>query len=450
MREWPRTLMLVCLEPMRWLGATHGIGLLSAAPAHAHIIVGPYEFTDETWFADTASMVATPEFLPISVTTIEEAVVGYSPMSGVMNVGFPCGSEETVTVGFTDILPFEGAGPDVLLFDARFSVDDYAVQVRPAGSGAFGIVHVYPSSTQTPTNVEGPSGSEVWGVEVDFADFGLALGTEVDAVRIVGNCDITPDAEFDLLMAAAVDRSCGGDDDCDDDDPCTVDSCLLGTCSYEAAPADTSCENGVCLGQWPPRCVECISDANCDGASPYCDSVSNDCVECVAASDCADDGEPCTVETCLGGSCTSADAPSGTPCDDGVCLGDGTACVACLSDEQCEPPTPKCDEAAFACVACLVHADCDDGDACTVDSCVEQACEHTGGCATTATTASAGGAPPLGEGGSGAGASEPEDGCSCRTLGDGRHTAGAWALLALLVAKRCRRRKARSWSARAS
>ncbi len=331
----------------------------------------------------------------MSVTTVEEAVVGYSPLSGVMNVGFPCAAPEWVDVGFTDVLPFEGAGADVILFDARFSVDDFAVQVRAVGSADFESVHVYPSSSQTPTGEVGPSGSEIWGVEVDFEDFGLPLETAVDAVRVIGNCEVTPDAEFDLLMAAVVDRSCLLDEDCDDADPCSVESCLDGTCSYEAAAAGAPCDQGVCLGEWPTQCVQCVE-----------------------VSDCTDDDDPCTFEACADGGCTSSPAPAGTPCEDGVCSPDG-ACVACAADEHC-----------------------DDGNACTADACVDQVCQHEGECSTTVSTTGAGGSPPVGEGGSGAGGGGAvptppvDDGCSC---GVPRHQGivpAAWVVFALLVLAR--------------
>ncbi len=407
------------------------LGLVSwSAAARAQIVVGPYEFTDEAWFADTASMVGEPEILPVSVTTVEEAVVGYTPMSGVMNVGFPCAAPEWVDVGFTDVLPFEGAGPDVVLFDARFSVDDFAVQVRAVGSADFEAVHIYPSTMQVPTGVEGPSASEIWAVEVDFADFGVPLGTEVDAVRIIGNCEVTPNAEPDVVMAAAVDRSCTIDADCDDGDPCTAETCPIGTCSYEASPIGTPCARGVCLGTWPTECVACVSDAQCtSAAAPQCDVSSNTCVACIAASDCADDGEACTLEACVDGACTATPAPAGAPCEGGVCLEDGV------------------------CVACFTHEHCDDGDACTVDACVQQVCEHAGVCPTSANPGGTGGAPPVGGGGAGGGGGETpppdDDGCSCGVAGRGGLVPGFWVVLGLLIARRRRRSlKAQAWPRR--
>src|SRR5690606_23110555 len=42
----------------------------------------------------------------------------------------------------------------------------------------------------------------------------------------------------------------------------------------------------------------------------------------------------------------------------------------------CEEPTPFCDPVRDTCVQCLDHADCDDGDHCTVDRCSFGTCTN--------------------------------------------------------------------------
>ena len=88
-------------------------------------------------------------------------------------------------------------------------------------------------------------------------------------------------------------QSCKSDDECDDLDPCTTDTCPDGTCVFTPVPG----------------C--CNTAADCNDSDPCtADScVSNACVHtpiagcCLSAADC-DDGDPCTIDACAGNLCT--------------------------------------------------------------------------------------------------------------------------------------------------
>ena len=105
-------------------------------------------------------------------------------------------------------------------------------------------------------------------------------------------------------------------------------------------------------------------------------------VSCDEDSDC-DDGNPCTGNSCSDGWCSPSDTElNGTPCDDGdVCtIGDscqegacyGGAALACDDGNACT--TDSCDSES----GCTnVTIDCDDGNACTADSCdAESGCAN--------------------------------------------------------------------------
>jgi hypothetical protein len=111
--------------------------------------------------------------------------------------------------------------------------------------------------------------------------------------------------------------------DCDDDNPCTSDSCAPGT-----------------------GCVHADTSSACDDGNPCTDDACDPAVGCVhgANTQACDDGNPCTTsDTCGGGSC------NGTPvvCDDHN---------ACTSD-RCDPAT--------GCIFVNNTLACDDGNACT-------------------------------------------------------------------------------------
>ncbi len=158
--------------------------------------------------------------------------------------------------------------------------------------------------------------------------------------------------------------------DCSDGDACTADSCdeANDTCSNvlvpnpgaEGPPLDPSCSNGV--------------DDDCDLNTDIDDP---DCQDCVGNGDC-DDGNPCTVNTCVGNICQTANQPDGTGCDDGqycttpdtcsagVCGGPARDCSGL--DDDCNQGI--CNEASDACVAQNINQGglCDDGLFCVVDT----------------------------------------------------------------------------------
>jgi len=142
--------------------------------------------------------------------------------------------------------------------------------------------------------------------------------------------------------------------DCDDMDPCTLDACVAGACAYEhtsgCCSADADCNDELyCNG--PESCVDsqCETGSNPCAADEQCDEGADECVECLASAHC-DDGQYCNGrETCLDGQCQAA-------------------ANACPADKEC-------DEAADECVACLTNERCDDGVYCNgMETCVNRAC----------------------------------------------------------------------------
>ncbi len=208
---------------------------------------------------------------------------------------------------------------------------------------------------------------------------------------------------------------CGGSGECDDGNPCTLDSCQGGgcvfepvvcedfgpyPCSFEAcdpkgAPGNCdglriagdheACDDGdpctegefcwtlQCMGGVPTDSACC--DVECPEGQVCCEGV---CQECCDDGDC-DDGNLCTIDSCDGGSCTA------TPV---VCDDDG---VFCNGTEACNPSNGLCEGTGNPCAAgevccevtdscvdeCCDDNACDDGDLCTTDACVGGTCQYT-------------------------------------------------------------------------
>ncbi len=174
-----------------------------------------------------------------------------------------------------------------------------------------------------------------------------------------------------------------GGEPCDDDDnPCTVDQCVNGSPGCQHIPGNPG---AVCR----PAADACDLAERCDGASAtcpangfappgvYCSEDNNICTRdvCDGSGMCSpapvpdgttcleqDDGNECTLETCVAGVCTHPAAPAGKPCftDDNPCTDD------------------TCDGSA-TCQNVANTQPCDDGNACTTsDVCSAGLCTGAG------------------------------------------------------------------------
>lgn len=152
--------------------------------------------------------------------------------------------------------------------------------------------------------------------------------------------------------------ACAADNplNCDDNNPCTSDSCdPQAGCQYANKPDGMNCGGGLC---GPATC----SDGECQYDDPmFCD-----------------DGDPCTADGCDPASgCHSQPAPDGTPCtDNDLCNGEDT----CRNGVCTSGPAPDCDDRnpctqddCDAFTGC-VHTSFPDGMACGGGACGEASC----------------------------------------------------------------------------
>lgn len=163
----------------------------------------------------------------------------------------------------------------------------------------------------------------------DYFGHSVAASGDIALVGAFGDDDSSPDAGsafvFDLTCAPS---ECTTNNDCNDADACTVDTCDAGMCSN--APVDCG-DGNACTTDW------------CSGGS--CQYTNN-------TSSC-NDGNACTTnDVCSGGTC------SGTliECDDGV-----SCTLDSCTNGVCEHDNTSCD--------CLDSSDCADGNPCTTDIC---------------------------------------------------------------------------------
>ncbi len=182
-------------------------------------------------------------------------------------------------------------------------------------------------------------------------------------------CNDTIDTCLDCLINA----------NCDDGVACTDGTCVGGFCQYTANDANCVQDGLFCNG--PEICdltLDCISSGDPCLAGEFCFESADVCLECLVNPDC-DDGVACTDDTCISGSCVN------TP-NDSLCVSDGIFCngvefcdltLDCQSPGDPCPVGQLCDELNNTCGECVIDADCNDGVACTVDTCVANGCLFT-------------------------------------------------------------------------
>jgi hypothetical protein len=174
---------------------------------------------------------------------------------------------------------------------------------------------------------------------------------------------------------------------CDDGDTCTLgDLCSEGSCG--AGASGLLCDDGnPCTNDGCDAELGCVFEANqspCDDKNTC--TTSDTCVEsaCVGSGSLeCDDGNPCTVDTCLpGGGCTYANAADA--CDDGDACTVNDACAqgTCVSGLTltCDDGNECTDQACQAgdCIFTANASECDDGNACTLgDVCNDGWCSFT-------------------------------------------------------------------------
>ena len=153
---------------------------------------------------------------------------------------------------------------------------------------------------------------------------------------------------------------------CDDGDPCTpVDKCHEGVCSGEL-PANACAVT--------PNCAP-LEDGNLCTGTLLCQVDANGCGLC--------ETDPATVVTCQSEGVPPCYNLACSP-DSGMCelspVTDGAFCQLDGESGACEQGL--CVKKLPSCVCSLGAAACDDGDACTEDTCADCACTHvaTPGC----------------------------------------------------------------------
>ncbi len=171
-----------------------------------------------------------------------------------------------------------------------------------------------------------------------------------------------------------------------DGEPCTLDTCQSGLCEHEPLQSGTLCDDGLfcTTGDFCNDVGICGGGSlNCDDGNSCtadaCDEMTQSCDNQVVVDAPCDDGDACsqTSRCDLAGACIG-DLP--VDCDDGSeCTTD--TCDPILGCQSQIDENAPCSDDFFCTIGetctiggdCQGFANCDDGNACTMDSCDELA-----------------------------------------------------------------------------
>lgn len=185
---------------------------------------------------------------------------------------------------------------------------------------------------------------------------GLTCGACSNPTPVCG--DAAGGAEVLECMACTDDNQCGPDEMCDNG------SCV-GSCTMPSDCPGAFCDTGSGL------CEPCLSNTNCSGTTPHCDTVANPnvCEACQVASEDVD----CTGATAPAcqpdGSCDECSATSSELCTiqngEPFCETDPNhprsgKCVECLGNAACSGVKPACDAVSDMCRSCNMETEATD------------------------------------------------------------------------------------------
>jgi hypothetical protein len=199
-------------------------------------------------------------------------------------------------------------------------------------------------------------------------------------------------------------QPCSSVVECDDQNDCTLDQCVLLLCTHAALGDGESCatdpctpgvcQSGTCVAGTPePGCRPCQANDDCEDGSACTIDTCNERGRCERAGgegSACDDGDPCTLDDrcandlCAGTplSCDDRVACTTDFCDSGSCVHevDSSACPEsgeCATIE-CAPDDPDAD--GRGCVtrsASFELSECtEDNNPCTLDRCRDGLCAH--------------------------------------------------------------------------
>ena len=164
--------------------------------------------------------------------------------------------------------------------------------------------------------------------------------------------------------------ACLATSDCAAGTVCAANACVPGCTSAQPCPTGQVCNSGLC--------VQCTVNSQCHGATPWCDTTSDKCVQCLPSNDSCPAGEYCAGTACAPGCKSNLDCTALADAGAGDAASDAAGDAATDAGGGTGSGT-TCDTTNHVCVGCLVDSNCPLGQTCSNQTCVA-GCDATHGC----------------------------------------------------------------------
>jgi hypothetical protein len=124
-----------------------------------------------------------------------------------------------------------------------------------------------------------------------------------------------------------------------DDNPCTQDFCMGGTCRHEPVGDRVGCPGALCIeGACCTGCIDNMGRCRVGNNVLFCGSAARDCTVC-------NDQDACTQDGCMNGTCRTQPL-TGPTCPTGVCVDGRCQCGGagqpCCAGGACNEPGTMC------------------------------------------------------------------------------------------------------------
>ncbi|MBM4355894.1 MAG: lamin tail domain-containing protein, partial [Deltaproteobacteria bacterium] len=269
-----------------------------------------------------------------------------------------CGPEEADETVFQCV---ESTDPTVVLLSPAENV--YIEQTPPATpvavTGAVSSWAPFPAAgKEIRFFLDGKhAGSNTQAAAFTFPDVPMGMHTLSAVLYQQGIPLPVPSATASRKVKVTV--PCKKKADCEEGNPCSIEACV-------------SIGNGEYRCHWGPVYSCCFSLFDCPFGMSWCKDLDGngkgECLECLEDGEC-DDGNPCSVDHCIEGTCNHLPAP-GSCATDAQC-NDGNLCTV----DVCQAESCQCTHAQIP-QCCTAPAQCDDNSACTLDACIANECRH--------------------------------------------------------------------------
>ena len=170
---------------MRRVLVVLGFVLLVGQPLYAQETIGPFDIEQAPESA-TGSVGATWGNVVNTPVTVNEAFSGFSIIDdGFINISAGDFYEVTFNPPVVNV-----AGPDIVVFDARYDAGAYTLRTSYDGFSASFVPSNWVDSGVDRSYYyggAGPASADVWGVEVDLSDLGVPDSATVSNIRVTVN-----------------------------------------------------------------------------------------------------------------------------------------------------------------------------------------------------------------------------------------------------------------------